>query len=70
MRFFTTAVTFLSLAGSALSALTVDKYPGAAPDRYLVKMKDGVDKDGLITQIERDGGEVTHKWSLINGFAG
>jgi len=58
---FSTALAFLSLAGSALSALTVEKYPGAATDRYLVKVKDEVSKDNLIAQIEKDGGEVTHK---------
>jgi len=70
MRFSTTVLALLSLAGSALSALTVDKYPGAATDRYLVKVKDDVSKDNLIAQIKKDGGEVTHNWDIINGFAG
>ena len=70
MRFFTTTLALISLAGSALSALTVDKYPGAATDRYLVKVKDDVSKDNLIAQIEKMGGEVKYNWDFINGFAG
>jgi hypothetical protein len=70
MRFFTTAVALLSLAGVSLSALTVQKYPGAAPDRYLVKLRDDANKDDIISLIERSQGEVVHNWSIFNGFAG
>ena len=72
MRFFTTttAVTLLSLAASTLSSLTVSKYPGAPEGRYIVKMKDGVNKDPLVEQVEQAHGEVTNNWSIINGFAG
>jgi len=70
MRFSTTAISLLSLAGSAVSVLTVDRYPDAAADRYLVKVKDDVSKDKLIARIANDGGDVTQKWDFINGFAG
>jgi hypothetical protein len=70
MRFFTTAVALLSLVASTLSKLTVDKYPGAPSDRYLVKVKDGVNKDNLIAQVEQAHGQVTNKWTVVNGFAG
>jgi len=70
MRFSTTALALLSLAGSALSALTVTKYPGAAAGQYLVEMKDGVSKDNLIAQIKKMGGEVRYNLDSFNIFAG
>ena len=74
MRFFIAAVASIAfLAAPVLGAPTplrqVEKFNGATTGKYIVKFKDGVSKEPMVSQL---GSAVTHDWdsTFLNGFAG
>jgi len=73
MRSFGLLFTLCTLAATTLAAvrplLPIQKYDGPTSGRFIVKLKDGASKTELL-QHAAQGGEVTHDWDIINGFAG
>ncbi|KAH7094146.1 peptidase 1 [Auriculariales sp. MPI-PUGE-AT-0066] len=76
MQFTFTSLVTLALALAASAApgklLTVQKYGGQkVPGSYIVRLKEGVNKDALLDSDPALRESVTHAdWTIINGFAG
>ncbi|KAF8639361.1 hypothetical protein AX17_001550 [Amanita inopinata Kibby_2008] len=73
MRFITVALALLAtIAAPVLSApsslLAVEKASGPTSGKYIVRLKDGVDKSSLVSKVKATS-EVTDEWDIINGFA-
>ena len=72
---FTAVATIVVLIGSLVAptqTLSFDRFDheALAPCRRIVKLKAGVSKSGLLSQLQRNGGNITHNWSIINAIAG
>ncbi|KAH7097873.1 peptidase 1 [Auriculariales sp. MPI-PUGE-AT-0066] len=76
MQFTLKSLVALALAFSASAApsklLTVQKYAGqTVPGSYIVRLKEGVNKETLFDSDPALREAVTHAdWTIINGFAG
>ncbi|KIL60981.1 hypothetical protein M378DRAFT_874023 [Amanita muscaria Koide BX008] len=72
MRFASAALALLALVVPALCVptglITVEKANGPTSGKYIITLKSGVNKAGLISQTKTLN--VTDKWDIINGFAG
>lgn len=72
MRFTSAALALLALVVPVFCALngliTIEKANGPTSGKHIITLKKSVDKANLISQL--DTFTVTHKWDIINGFAG
>lgn len=57
-----------SVVGAPATLHPVQGFAGETTGRYLVTLKPGIGKSGLVNQIKRNA-TVTHQWDLVNGFA-
>ncbi|GLB43183.1 putative peptidase S8 family protein [Lyophyllum shimeji] len=64
--FAAAALVFPVLASPPLLH-TVQKYDGETSGKYIVKLKRGVSKETIFGQVR--AANVTHDWTVINGFA-
>jgi len=71
-KYFTAAATIFALARALVAPTQTPPFDheGLAPCRRIVKLKDGVPKSGLLSQIQQNNGNITHNWSIINAIAG
>ncbi|RDB21875.1 Cuticle-degrading protease [Hypsizygus marmoreus] len=75
MRFFTAVLAAVLLAVPALASPTplhaVQQFSGSTSGRYIVKLKEGVSKDTVLSGLRLKAAlKLTHEWKLLNGFAG
>ncbi|KIL60985.1 hypothetical protein M378DRAFT_26290 [Amanita muscaria Koide BX008] len=74
MRFTSAALALLSLVVPVFCALngliTIEKANGPTSGKHIITLKKSVDKANLISQLNTQAFTVTHKWDIINGFAG
>jgi cerevisin len=72
MRFNSAALALLAFVLPALCVptglITVESANGQTSGKYIVTLKDGVNKADLFSQAKTFN--VTHEWDIINGFAG
>ena len=69
MRLLPTAISLLALVGVTV-ALYIEKYQVPTTGRHIVQLKDGVSKANIQSEIKAGNGQITHDWTIINGFAG
>jgi len=73
MRSLSLLLTLCTLAATTLAAvrplLPIQKHEGPTTGRLIFRLRDGAPKTEIIRQAAQ-GGEVTHDWDIINGFAG
>ncbi|KAM6496390.1 serine protease [Amanita muscaria] len=74
MRFTSAALALLALVVPVFCALngliTIEKANGPTSGKHIITLKKSVDKADLISQLNTLAFTVTHKWDIINGFAG
>lgn len=85
MAIFAGLVSFVLLASARVYAapataprgelLDVAKYDGETSGRYIVTLKDGVEKKATLDSFsinKRSGAlnRITHDWKILNAFAG
>ncbi|KAM6496366.1 serine protease [Amanita muscaria] len=72
MRFASVALFLLAatlpIFGAPSSSLTVEKANGQTSGKYIVTLKEGIDKTSLVSHVKTTA-HVTDEWSVINGFA-
>lgn len=74
MRFFTALAQLAIIAAPAFAApsalKTVAKYNGdVKPNSYIIKLKDGAVSTSSTSGIS-SGSQITHQYTIFNGFAG
>ncbi|KAG5651221.1 hypothetical protein H0H81_009433 [Sphagnurus paluster] len=72
MRFFTAVFAAIALAAPVFATpttlRTVEKFNGKTSGKYIVKLKEGVSKSKVFSQLK--GAKITHDWQVVHGFAG
>ncbi|KAG5642318.1 hypothetical protein DXG03_003020 [Asterophora parasitica] len=72
MQFFTAVFAAIALAAPVFASpaplRAVEKFSGKTSGKFIVKLKEGVDKSKVFAQLKNSN--VTHDWSVIHGFAG
>lgn len=73
-QLFTLAALLLPVLAAPSALIPVSKVASATPGRYIVILKDGVSRASHISSIQSNtlsaSSEVTHEFSIINGYAG
>ncbi|KAF9535407.1 serine proteinase 2 [Crepidotus variabilis] len=74
MRFFSTSLALITLATSAIAAVTpirsIETYKGETTGRHIIQLKQGASKDSVLANARLSKEAITHDWDIINGFAG
>ncbi|PFH47216.1 hypothetical protein AMATHDRAFT_6996 [Amanita thiersii Skay4041] len=70
MKFFTGTLALLAaivpIFGAPTELITVEKAVGKTSGKFIVTLKDGVDKSSVLSKVSAD---VIDQWDIINGFS-